>query len=192
LADSGARTLCEEIGIPLDELAGHGGGGQLCQSLSAVALVGADSHLLDLGDSDLRRSPQALDDDLRADPLFHVLLDLLENLAGQDNHRGGSIPHLGVLGTGNIDEDAGSGVNNVEQLCLRVRTTCSKPKDRGDRRSHLHDGRAVVGNGLLAILVHHQQVSTVGTECRFDGRLNRQTHINIRDDLTLSLRGIGP
>lgn len=46
-----------------------------------------------------------------------MLLDLLEDLAGQDDHRCRPVSHLGVLRSGNVDEDAGGGVDDVEELC---------------------------------------------------------------------------
>lgn len=121
------RTLGEELSVSLDKLAGHGGTGQLDQGVSLVALVRAHGDFLDLVDGHLGGFPQTLDDDLRADTLFHVLLDLLENLAGQNNNRGSAISNLSVLRSCNIDQDAGSGVNDVEELhgvsgcVLRVR-----------------------------------------------------------------------
>lgn len=81
-----------------------------------VALVGADRNLLDLVDGHLRRPPQAFDDDLRADAILDVLLDLLQNLSSQHNDRCSSISYLSVLRSCDIDEDAGGGVNDVEQL----------------------------------------------------------------------------
>lgn len=64
----------------------------------------------------MRRSPQALDNYLRADALLDVFLDLFEDLAGEDDDGGGAITDLGVLGPGNVDEDSGGGVDNVEEL----------------------------------------------------------------------------
>lgn len=59
-------------------------------------------------------------------------------------------------------------------------------------RPYLHDRRAVICNRLLAILVHHQQITTVGTQSRLDGGLDRQTRIDVGDDLAFALRGVGP
>jgi hypothetical protein len=57
-------TLCEKIGIPLDQFAGHGRPCQLGERVSVVGLVGANGDLLDLVDSHLGGSPQALDNGL--------------------------------------------------------------------------------------------------------------------------------
>lgn len=58
-------------------------------------------------------------------------------------------------------------------------------------RPHLHDSRAIIGNRLLAILVHHQQVTAVGAQRRLDGGLDRQTGIDVGDDLAFALGSIG-
>jgi hypothetical protein len=114
-------TLCEELGVALDELARHGGAGQLVERVPPVGLIRADLDLLDLVDRHRRRSPQALNDDLRADTALDVLLDLLQNLAGQDDHRGCAVSYFGVLRPRNVDEDPGSRVDNVQKL-PKVRT----------------------------------------------------------------------
>ena len=152
------RTLCEEVGIAVDQLAAHRGCGEFAQSLALVVLLGVDGNLLDLVDGHGARPPQALDDGLAADSLLDVLLDLLQNLSGQHNDRRGSVSDLSVLRAGNVGEDAGGGVDNVEQL---------------------HDGGAVVGDGLSAILVDQQQVTAVGAERALDGRLHRETCIDV-------------
>lgn len=59
------------------------------------------------------------------------------------------------------------------------------------RRSNLHDGGTIVGDGLLAILIHHQQVSAIGAKGRLDGRLDSQTGIDVGHDLALALGGVG-
>jgi hypothetical protein len=57
-------TLCEKLSVSLNQLARHGGGGQLAQGIALAAVVGADSNLLDLVDGHLDCPPQTLDDDL--------------------------------------------------------------------------------------------------------------------------------
>lgn len=100
-----------------------------------------------------------------------MVLDLLEDLAGEDNDRSGAVTNLGVLGSRDVDEDAGGGVDNVEELFSGVSAllwlSSAAPRESRSRqgragRSNLHDGGAVVGDGLLAILVHHEQVTAVG------------------------------
>ena len=51
----------------------------------------------------------------------------------------------------------------------------------------LHNRRAVVGNGLLAILVDHKQVTAIGAECGLDGRLDSEAGVDVGDDLALAL-----
>jgi len=57
--------------------------------------------------------------------------------------------------------------------------------------SNLHDSGTVVGNSLAAILINHQKVTAVGTQSGLDGSLNSETGIDVGDDLSLSLGGIG-
>jgi hypothetical protein len=76
------RTLCEKLCVSLDKLARHGSCGELGQGIALIAILGADGNLLDLVDGHLHCSPQTLDDDLGADTLLDMLLDLFENLSG--------------------------------------------------------------------------------------------------------------
>lgn len=55
----------------------------------------------------------------------------------------------------------------------------------------LHDSSTVVGDGLLAVGVDHQQVAAIGSEGRLDGGLDSQACVDVGDNLTLALRGIG-
>lgn len=71
---------------------------------------------------------------------------------------------------GNVGEDTGSGVNNVKQL---------------------HDSGTVVGNGLLAILVDEQEITSVGAQGGLDGRLHGETSVNVGNDLATALRLVG-
>jgi hypothetical protein len=63
-------------------------------------------------------------------------------------------------------------------------------REQGDR-TDLHDGGTVVGDSLPAILVDHEKVTAIGAECGLDSRLNSETCVDVGDDLTLALRGIG-
>lgn len=42
-----------------------------------------------------------------------MLLNLLQDLSSEDNHRGCSISNLGVLRTGDVCEDAGCWVDDI-------------------------------------------------------------------------------
>ena len=125
-------TLCEEIRIPVNQLAAHCRRCQLEQSISLVALACVDRNLLDLVDRHRARSPQTLDDGLTAHTLLHVLLDLLQNLACQHHHRCCSVANLCILRSCDVCQDACGRVYNVEEL---------------------HDSRAVICDRLSAILV---------------------------------------
>lgn len=81
-----------------------------------VSLLCANGNLLDLVDGQVRSSSQALDDNLCTDSLLNVVLDLLKDLSGEDDDRGGTVSNLSILRSGNVDEDSGGGVNDVEEL----------------------------------------------------------------------------
>lgn len=55
---------------------------------------------------------------------------------------------------------------------------------------YLHDGSAVIGNGLSAIGINEQEITTIRAECAFDSSLNCQAGVDVRDDLTFTLRGV--
>lgn len=63
--------------------------------------------------------------------------------------------------------------------------------DEREKVTHLHDSSAVVGNGLLAILVNHQEVTSVGAQRGLYRGLHSETGIDVGDNLTLALRSIG-
>lgn len=110
------RTLGEESSVTLDKLAGHGGSGQTLEGFAVVSLLCANGNLLDLVDGQVRRSSQAFDDDLCTDSLLDVVLDLLKDLSGEDDNGGGTVTNFSILRSGNVDEDSGGRVNNVEEL----------------------------------------------------------------------------
>jgi len=105
------------------------------------------------------------------------------------------------LGSRDVDEDAGGGVDNVEELFSGVSAllwlSSAAPRESRSRqgragRSNLHDGGAVVGDGLLAILVHHEQVAAVGAQRGLYRGLDGQAGIDVGDDLALALGSVGP
>jgi hypothetical protein len=57
--------------------------------------------------------------------------------------------------------------------------------------SNLHDSRTVVGDGLPAILINHQQIPAIGTQCGFDDGLDSETGIDVGNNLALALGSIG-
>lgn len=48
--------------------------------------------------------------------MLDVLLDFFEDLAGKDDYACSAVTDFSILRSGNVDEDLGGGVNNVEQL----------------------------------------------------------------------------
>lgn len=130
----------------------------------------ANRDLFDLVNRHRRRPPQALDNGLCGHALLYKILDLFQNLTSKYDHGGSTITDLGILRAGNVGQDTGGGVYNVKQA---------------------HNGRAIVGDGLLAIGINEQQVAAIGTECALNGVLDSQTGVDVRYDLTLALGGIG-
>lgn len=61
----------------------------------------------------------------------------------------------------------------------------------GGEIPHLHHRRSIVGDGLSAIVIHKQQVTTVRTERALNCGLHSNTGVNVGDDLTLALRSVG-
>ena len=80
------RTFREEVGIPVNQLAAHGGSSKFPQRLSLVVLACVDSNLLDLVYCHDARPPQTFDDDLAADSGLDVFLDLLQDLASEHHY----------------------------------------------------------------------------------------------------------
>jgi hypothetical protein len=85
----------------------------------------------------VERPSVALDDLLGRERLFDEDLGLLEELAGEEDHGGGAVSDLVVLGLGDVDQGLGGGVDHVQ---------------------HLEDRGAVVGDDRVAVeldeLVH--------------------------------------
>ena len=63
-------------------------------------------------------------------------------------------------------------------------------RDRASRPD-LHDRRTVIGDGLSAVGIDHQQVAAIGTEGRLDGGLDSQAGVDVGDNLALALRRVG-
>jgi hypothetical protein len=82
--------------------------------LAGLRCVDRDLH--DLVYCKVRCSPQALDDGLAADTLLDKVPDLLQYLSGKHNDGCCAVSNLGVLGAGDVGQDAGGGVNDVEEL----------------------------------------------------------------------------
>jgi hypothetical protein len=60
-----------------------------------------------------------------------------------------------------------------------------------DNVEQLHDSSTVVGDGLLAILVDEQEITSVGAKSRLDGVLYGETSVDVGDDLATALRLVG-
>uniref|UniRef100_A0A2P2MIZ6 T-complex protein 1 subunit eta-like n=1 Tax=Rhizophora mucronata TaxID=61149 RepID=A0A2P2MIZ6_RHIMU len=79
--------------------------------------------------------------------------------------------YLGVLGLGNVDEDLGGGMDNIEQL---------------------HNGGAVVGNGDISFVVVDEFVHASGTQGGSNDVGHRSAGVDVADQLCLPLRRVGP
>lgn len=143
----------------MDKLAAHGCCCKLLEGVPLVALGCVDRDLHDLVYCQVRRSSQTLHDGLTADTLLNKVFDLLQDLSSEHYYGCCTISNFGVLGTGDIGEDAGGGVDNVEELSLILDTA---PILLSQGNSYLHDCSAIVCDSLPAILIDHEQVTTVG------------------------------
>lgn len=59
-----------------------------------------------------------------------------------------------------------------------------------DDIQQLHNGRAVVGNGRLASVVHHELVHAAGTQSRADGIHDGLASVDVANELSLALRRV--
>jgi hypothetical protein len=56
---------------------------------------------------------------------------------------------------------------------------------------YLHHSSTIVGDGLLAIAVNKQEVTTVWAQSALDCRLHGNTCVDVGDNLTLALGSVG-
>ena len=171
--DGADNELGEEPALSVDELGAHGGGGALLEQLALllhVLLVDLHAQLVDAVDGELGGLAEGLDDQSGVHALVDEGLALLEELAGEDDHRGGAVADLGVLGLGDVDQRLGGRVDDVEEL---------------------HDGCAVVGDGGLALVVHHELVHAAGPEGGADGLDDGLTGVDVGHHLLDALGGLG-
>lgn len=100
------------------QFATHSCGCQPSQRLPLVPFLRRDRDFLDFIHSHCRGPPQPLDNDLRADPLFDMLLYFLEYLACKYNDRRSAVAYFGVLGASYVGQYAGCGMDNFEELII--------------------------------------------------------------------------
>jgi hypothetical protein len=114
-------TLRKKVRIPLNQLAIHRRARQTSEGLNLPIAAGnhiihIPRNLLNPIDRNRTGSPQALDDGLRADTLLYHVAHFFEDFASEHDDGGGSVADLGVLRAGDVREDAGGGVDYVEEL----------------------------------------------------------------------------
>lgn len=119
-----------------------------------------------------------------------MLPDLLQDLTSENNDGSGTVTNFSILRSGNVDENSSGGMNDIQELFRSILAT-RRHAQRCSGFANLHNGCAVVGNGLSSILIHHQQITSIGAESRLDGGLDSQAHVDIGDNLSLALGGIG-
>lgn len=56
---------------------------------------------------------------------------------------------------------------------------------------YLHHSSTIVGDGLLAVAVNKQEVTTVWAQGALDCGLHGNTCVDVGDNLTLALRSVG-
>jgi hypothetical protein len=96
--------------------------------------------------------------------VLNKLLGLFEELTGEDDHGGGPVTDLVVLGLGDIDEGLGGGVDNVEEL---------------------DQSGTVIGDGHTASIVD-KLVHTAGTEGGLDDVNDGLARVDVGNDLSFA------
>mmetsp|Transcript_8737 Transcript_8737/g.32936 ORF Transcript_8737/g.32936 Transcript_8737/m.32936 type:complete len:422 (-) Transcript_8737:9-1274(-) len=155
-------VVADELGVERSSRAGHK------QLPRLIAAPHADREVLDALHGEIRRLPNAPDDDLRMQAVLHEGLHLVEDRGRNEHDRGRAVSHLGILRHADVHEGLGSRVHHVQ-----------KP----------HDGRSVVADGDFAA-VEDELVHAARAESGLDGLCDRRTCVDVADDLGLALRGI--
>mmetsp|Transcript_9730 Transcript_9730/g.13306 ORF Transcript_9730/g.13306 Transcript_9730/m.13306 type:complete len:334 (+) Transcript_9730:749-1750(+) len=169
--------LSERLAIVEQQLRGEGGHGDVAQvlleGLGVVRVV--HGNLFQNFPRRVASLSPALNDDLGVDFLGNELLGLLEELTGHDGDGGGAITDLLVLSLGDVDEDLGGGVVDVDRF---------------------ENSGTIVGDsdGFARVLVAHRLqdlVHTLGAQGRLHevsdcDRANKRLQSG---ELTLVLRG---
>lgn len=110
-----------------------------------------------------------MDEELGVHSVLDELLCGLKKLAGEDGDRGGPVSHFFVLGLGDVHEDSGCGVGDIQEM---------------------EDGGPVVGDGVVFGSLDHFVHST-GSKGGFDHISHGGTGVDVGDYLISSLRIVG-
>lgn len=81
-----------------------------------VALVDCDGDLVDLLDGEPGTLAQSALNDPGSNSILDEALNLLEDLAGEEDNRGRAVANLGVLRARNVDKCPRGRVDNVQQF----------------------------------------------------------------------------
>ena len=131
---------------------------------------------------------------MNTDALLDIGPDLLQDLGGEQGDGSGTIPDLGVLSTGDIDQGPRGGVNNVEQSKEGRTVVYRTMRRRGLARSAT-PGMAVTmrptRDGSLSPVVDDQLVHPPRSERRSDGLGHGETCRDVAQELGSPLRRVG-
>lgn len=107
---------------------------------------------------------------LRVNSILNKRLGLPQELGRKQNHSGGTVADFRVLWLGDVNENLGGGMDDVEKL---------------------HDGGAVVRDGNGALVVVYQLVHPSGAQRRPHHISHRRARVYVAHQLSLSLRRVG-
>lgn len=105
-----------------------------------------------------------------------MVLDLFQNFSSQDNDGRSAIADFGILRACNIRQYSSGRMNYIEELHEAISFRLEEP-DAGEM--YLHDSRTVVCDGLPAICIYKQQISSIWSQSTSYGRLYSQTSIDV-------------
>ena len=133
----------EEVGLGAEKLGAHGGLGGVEDGILTEG-VGLDTALLlDKSDGLLEGKTVTRHNRSGVNLVLHQLVGSLQELSGEDDNGGGSVTDFTVLDLGELAEDLGCGVGDLELL---------------------EDSGAIVGDGDIADVVDEHLVETLGSE----------------------------
>lgn len=107
---------------------------------------------------------------MRMHSILYVRFSFLHEFCSKKHHRSCAITNLGVLRFGDVDEDLGGGVHDVEEA---------------------HDGGAVVGDGG-ALVVVDELVHPAGAQRGPHRVRHRRARADVADHLRAALRRVRP
>jgi hypothetical protein len=135
---------------------------------------------------------------VNTDTLLHIRPDLLQDLRSQESNRRGTVSHLSILSTSDIDQGPSGRVNNVEQskqsstVVYESRyavTNCEISDWSSGANILLPFG--LTRDSSLSPIVHNQLVHSPGSESGSDRLSHSETCRDVAEQLGSSLRRVG-